>query len=186
MIEQLIGKMSPKNRQILMLGGPILAGSFLGWNLVVKPHMAAIRYAQTEVQNLSSKESSFSNIGVLEKKLTDFKKRFSTSSDSTWLVDQLNSIANESSFTILSVKPEDDLAMLGGYLTRILVRIEADANFHQLGKFVSRVENLEQFVKIVVLEIDTGDVSDTGSSRKPTTYKILLNVGMFHPSPGAL
>ena len=65
------------------------------------------------------------------------------------------------------------------------------APYHQLGEFISRVESLEEFVKITTIDIDKSSpysigLSIGGSGARTSVYKILLSVGLYILAPGVL
>lgn len=191
MIDDLLLKL--KNRRLVVILVPLIGGLFAGGVLVVKPGLARIAVIKTELGGLSKKETSFGNIANSEKRLSGYKQKLSGTGDKAWLIEELNSIADKAKFSILSITPDEKKSAGGGYLERISVRIEAEGNYHQLGEFISRVENLEQYVKILTVDIDRNlsegpvvAVSGPAAKPKASNYKISLSVGLFNPTPGAL
>jgi len=190
MIDDLLLKL--KNRRIVVILVPLIGGLFAGGVLVIKPGLSRIAVVKAELGGLSQKEASFGNIANSEKKLSGYKQKLSSAGDKAWLIEELNSIADKTKFSILSITPDEKKLAGGGYLERISVRIEAEGNYHQLGEFVSRVESLEQYVKILAVDIDRTasagvlDAAGGGARPKASIYKISLSVGLFSPTPGAL
>ena len=195
-IEPLLLKI--KNRRPVVIAAPIVAGIFLGGLLVVKPGLSHLNAVKDEVAGLQEKMSAYQFILDSEKKTTVYKTHFS--GDKTWLIEQLNSIAEKTGFSILSILPED-AKKVGDYLDRVSVHIDAESDYHQLGEFVSRVESLDPYVKVLGLDINAegGRAASTsmagspqsgavGRSGRPITdiYKISMSVGLFTPAAGAL
>lgn len=180
-----------KNRKLVMLLIPIVAGVLIGGNMVVKPYLKRLATVKAEMGNLSQKESLYRTIAEQEKKISDYRQHLSRISDKAKVIEELNTLAAQSGLTVLSMIP-DEKSVAAVYLEKIGVKIEAEGNYHQLGDFVSRVENLEQFAKILYVEIDTeSSRTDNNAERGGATprirssginaYKILLVVGLFYP-----
>jgi Tfp pilus assembly protein PilO len=210
MIDELLLKVKPKDRRIFMMLIPLIGGLLASWALVIKPGLSKLALTKAELRSLSTKEVPFKNITDSEQKLNLYKQKISKAGDKIWLVDQLNSIADKAQFLILSVTPDEQKSVVDGYIERSSIRIEAEGNYHQLGEFVSRVESLEQFVKILTVDINAGDSlgMDFASTqmgpasgqmgatpqiggaaaqvRKSGTYKIYLSVGLFSPVTGVV
>ncbi len=190
MIDDLLLKV--KNRKLVMLLAPVLAGLLFGGMMVVKPSLSRISAIQTQRSDLAKKESVFNDILQQEKKLIGYRQRLSKIVDRAKFIDNLNALAGKSGLTVLSMVPEEKTVM-ATYLERVVVRIEMEGNYHQLGEFVSSVENLEQFAKIILVDIDTefallddSRVLNTGLPLRPrssqsNTYKISIAVGLFYP-----
>ncbi len=193
MIDELLAKVKPKNRKIVVILVPLLCGLLASWNLVVHPGLSKITAAHKELRSLGAKEITFGSIADSEKRLTDFQKKLPKAGDKMWLVDQLNSIANATNFLILSVTPDEQKMVVGGFLERTSIHIEAQGNYHELGEFVSQVESLEQLVKISRVDVTAATFSSgmdgrgDGSARhSDATCRVVLSVGLLSPLAGIL
>ena len=181
-----------KHRRLIIMVAPILGGFLLGGNFVVKPGLVKINKVKTDMSGLSQKESAFTHIAAYEQKIDIYKQKLSKEGDKSWLIEQLNAIADKAKFSILSINPDEKKSSSVDYFDRISVKIEAEGNFHQLGEFVSRVESLEQFIKILSIEIDKpiqsselGEGLEERPSNKPgDIYNINLTVGLFGVAKG--
>ena len=182
-----------KNRRLVVLVTPAVVGLLIGYLLILKPGTNRLKALQAEMAGLQEKVPAYQFIVDGEKKTKTFKTRFS--GDQTWLVDQINSIAESTGISILSISP-DDKKKMGEYLEAITVRIEEECTYHQLGAFMSRLESLDACVRILAVSVDTenhpGGGSSAGSSssgmRKKDAglYSVSLIVGLFTPPAGVL
>ena len=194
-IETLLLKI--KNRRPVVIAGLALLGLLAGYLLVVKPGLGHLDGTKTELTGLQQKVSAYQFVLDSEKKTTQYKTRFS--GDKTWLIEQLNTLAEQTGFSIQTILPEDP-KKVGDFLDRTSVRIDAEANYHQLGAFISRVESLDAYVKILGVDINAEGnslpqattTSPMGGAPAPRTrqetniYQISLSVGLFNPTQGTL
>ena len=182
---------------------PVIAGVFIGGIWVIKPAFQKIGAVHAKKQSVSKNEAVFKNVMAWEKKLAVYKDRLSQVGEKTQMIERLSTLASESGLLVLSVAPEEKKP-LGTYFECAPVRIEAEGNYHQLGDFVSRVENLPEFVKILSVEIKPESTSEgifpsssagglknsgTGDSARnggQHSYKISIEVGFFYAQKGAL
>ena len=189
-IEPLLLKI--KNRRLAVMLAPVVLGILVGGLLVVKPGLKRLNTLKSEIQGLKQKEQAYNAILESEKNTGNLKPKFA--GDKTWLIEQLNTIAQATGFSILTISP-DDSKQIGTHLTQTSVRIDAEGNYHQLGEFVSRAESLEAYVKILGANItnDTmgggpqgpfGFQSSTRSKYADNVYNISLSVALFTTTPG--
>ena len=181
-----------KNRKQVMMLFPIVAGFLIGGHMVVGPSLNRLAALRTEKNGLLQKGTLYQSIADQEKKISDYRKNLSKISDKAKAIEELNALAAQSGLTVLSMVP-DEKKITATYLEKINVKIEAEGNYHQLGEFVSRVENLEQFVKILSADINTETSRDDlnapqdpaaalrARSPQNNTYKMSLVVGLFYP-----
>ena len=181
-----------KRRRLIVIVAPIALGLLAGGALIVKPAIQRITGIKSELAGLARKATSYKYILDTESRMEAYRAKLSKPGDKTWLIEQLNLIGDKTNVSIVSIVPEES-KKVGDYLDRTSVRIEAEAGYHDLGEFVSRVENLEPLVKILELGIQIDDEEGVASpggfqaaARKPNTYRVLMSVGLFAPVAGAL
>ncbi len=180
-----------KNRKLVVLLLPVLVALFLGGMIVVKPSFVRIATLKTRKNDLSKKESVFNAIVEQEKKLFGYRERLSKVPDKAKFIEDLNRLAGESGLTVLSMVPEEK-KVTAVYLEKIGVKIDAEGNYHQLGEFISRVESLDQFAKIILVDIDKesniesygqpeAGVARPNKSGRKNGYNLSMVVGLFYP-----
>jgi hypothetical protein len=187
-IEGFLQKM--KNRKPFVIAAPIILGLMAGGVLVVKPQLKKLTFAKTELRGLQDKQAVYQMILDGEKKAEAVAGRFK--GDKTWLIEQINTISQNTGLSILTSVPEDT-KKIGDFLERHSVRIEAEGDFHELGEFVSRVESLDGYVKVLNVNINAekGSMSSSGpmgpapTRLAPTNvYSITISIGVFSPAAG--
>lgn len=189
-IEPILLKM--KHRRPVVILAPIVFGLLVGGVMVVKPSMGRFLSIKSEIQGLKQKEPSYNIILESEKKIEILKTRFT--GDRTWLIERLNAIAGETGFSIVMILPEEP-KKLGEYLERASVRIDAEGSYHQLGEFVSQVESLERYVKILSVDInaDTASkklqgmpaASPSRAKQAGNLYDISMSIALFSAQKAA-
>ena len=126
-----------KNRKLVVMVFPIVAGVLLGGMMVVKPSIKRLSVLKAEKTGMPQKESLYNAIVQKEKKLSEYRQYLSRISDKAKFIEELNTLAAQSGLTVVSMVP-DEKKVTAGYLEKIDVRIEAEGNYHKLGEFVSR------------------------------------------------
>ena len=185
-----------KNRRLVMIVVPIAAGLFLGGVTVIKPSLARLSSFRSQKNELSSKLSAFNDILGWEKKLSTYKNRLTPIEDKAKTIEDLGTAAAATGLSVSSITPEEKKAV-GSYLERVSVRIDAEGNYHQLAEFVSLVENMDSFVKIMNVNISAGGGTDSDSDMGAASSarlkkgganscKISVNVGLFYAPKDAL
>ena len=189
MIDDLLLKV--KNRQLVMILLPIVGGALIGTLFIVKPALKKISVAKHEKMNLSQKTATFNNIVALENKIMLYKNKIAVDGSKGSVSERLNLLASDSGLVVLSTSSDEKKAV-GTSFEVAQVRIESEGNYHQLGDFVSRVENLPECVKILSVDIkadlsnNTADtVAGKGLRQKPV-YQINVGAGFFYGKKDAL
>ena len=177
---------------------PLGVGFLIGYLFIIKPSLSRLETAKTELSNLQQKITTYQFVLESEGKIAEFKTRFK--GDKTWLIEQLNSMAEKSGLNISTILPEDP-KKVGEMLELTSVHIDAEAGYHQLGEFMGLVESLDAYVKIldVNIEPELGNTpparsgasvaSGVPAGRKNAssgTYQITLRVGVFTPAQGVI
>lgn len=160
MIDEFLLKI--KNRRAVVQWAPLVVGSFLGILLIIKPSMTRLFSLQRDIEAISKKTGAYTDILSKEKKLAEYNSRLSPAGDKTKLMDTLNGAASSAGLNISSVTPEENRPVTE-YLRQDSVRMDGEGGYHQLGEFISRVENMPDFVKILSVDIFE-DASQEGNS----------------------
>ena len=189
MIDELLLKV--KNRNLVVILVPAILGLFIGTAVVARPAFKKIQAVDKEKKDLSQKAGVLNNIQSWEKKLEIYKNKLAPG-EKPQFIDKMNTLASQSGLSVTSISP-DEKKPAGDGFEYVPIRIDAEGNYHQLGEFVSRVENLSQTAKIMSVEISAGgsfDDADFGSltpgaapfrsgRASSRAYKMSATVGFF-------
>lgn len=91
------------------------------------------------------------NIRALGKHLKLYKKRIPVGRSVSWLLNEVSDMATKEGVEISSVKP--GAPENRGRYTKIYVAIDAICTYGQLGRFISRVESSEKFLRMENINI---------------------------------
>ena len=188
-----------RHRRLVAILTPVGVGVYLAWVFILQPLAAKFSLARFEKNALTQKASSLNEVIASQNKLASFRGHLVPIEERSKLIEDLNKLANDSGLIISSMMPEEKITM-GVYLERVMVRIEAEGNYHQVANFVSRIENMPQFGKVLGLDINLESsenislaqrkvgLSDNGSIKSGLlkSYKFSIDVGFFSIQKGAL
>ena len=188
-----------RHRRFVAILTPVSVGVYLAWVFILQPLTAKFSLARFEKNALTQKASSLNEVIASQNKLASFRGHLVPIEERSKLIEDLNKLANDSGLIISSMMPEEKITM-GIYLERVMVRIEAEGDYHQVADFVSRIENMPQFGKVLGLDINLESsenislaqrkvgLSDNGSIKSGflKSYKFSIDVGFFSIQKGAL
>ena len=178
----MINSLSKKTQNTLYLAGVgiIMVWSFVGWHFFVNPLVKQSKLLEAEKRNAAEKEAVLRNIAYSEKKLSAYDEALSSTKELTWLIEASNRMASESSLMLVSAAPVGDEAR--GDYKKITLRVEARGGYHELGDFVSRVENSTRFIKISSCHLELPqDANDIKGG-----LKISMSLSVFSVAKAAL
>jgi Tfp pilus assembly protein PilO len=161
--------------KLLLYSVVVIAGGVLvGRAMIVKPKKTELDIINGERNEDRQKADAVRRIGDLERKLLSFKSSFSETREDAWLIERLNQVAGDAGLTFTSVAPMAR-EKTESYL-RIPVRIELACSFHELGDFVSRLENHDAFIKVERLTVAGPPAADPGG-----VLRVSMTVGALFP-----
>lgn len=158
--------------KIMVIALGVAAALFLDYWILVRP-VAAI-YAETlpKLQRLNAEKkelvSDWKNQDRIQERWTKTtlevqakEKRFVATNELPSLLENLSRLARESGVKILALRPiESQEQASGGRYQPAHVKISATAGAHELGSFLSKLENAQTFfaVKNLVIRSNTSDL----------------------------
>jgi len=161
---------------------------FANFKLFFKPTINSLKETLPQVKELQSKvifvRNSIANIPRykiqiedLRKKLSFHKKKFSTKKEISYLLKELSDMAKDSGVKITAIKPYPAIttAELDGATTayqKFPISIKATCGYHQLGSFLSELENADTFMRI-------SDIRITETSQNPLEHLVYILVNTY-------
>lgn len=88
-----------------------------------------------------------------------------------WLLGKLNALSSETGIDFDKIAPKGYLEQVGFYLLQGLY-IELKADYHRLGGFINKLENLSPFIRIL-------DLGITGNKDDVNRHIVKLTVGVY-------
>lgn len=88
-----------------------------------------------------------------------------------WLLERLNTLANEIGIEFDRIEPKGYISQIGPYgLQGLYVELKTD--YHRLGRFINKLENLSPFIKVI-------DLSIAGNKDDIRKHIIKITVGTY-------
>ena len=100
-----------------------------------------------------------SEIKVFDKYIDTYLKRLSRDRGVSWLLSVVGDLAKQEKVKITSIKPGS--SKVKKEYSKLYITLETVSKYYQLGKFISRIESSEKFLKIESLELKRIDSSRT-------------------------
>lgn len=152
------------------------------WNVILKPPADKL-FALRQTRELETRKSALiSRIVLHEGKMRQYKSRFSRSSEPSWLVEEVSSMASETGLDIETLSPQPP--QVNNEFMTIRLNLDARADYHSIGQFLSRLESHEIFIKVEHLQASTLQRDENPGSAGPIQLRMSLSV--LYPVKGVL
>ena len=130
----------------------VLGVSFIAWSLFIKPVHKKLDAIEIEKKSIGLKKASIENIAAMKGRTLAYEKAVSSAQQLPWLIEESNRMAAESGLTLVSAAPAGASSDDADY-KKIGLRIEARGSYHELGQFISMVENSPRFIKVGTVNV---------------------------------
>lgn len=126
-----------------------------------------VQKAEDEISNISGLKS---NLNKMKEQLVQYYKNMPEATPD-WLLGRLNSIADETGINFDKIEPKGRIEQVDSYDLQGLY-LELKTDYHRLGIFINKLENLSPFIKIL-------DLSITGNKSDVNKHIVKLTVGAY-------
>lgn len=164
-------KKSPKQMAIV-ISSTVLFGLLVSIIFIFKPQVVNISGVRTSLGKLKvdlrNARSDISRIGVMkdeiesyDKKIDQYEKTLPTEDGIPGLLESLSEMAKSANMRIAGIVPVDHKGSGAGnrVYKEIPIMITAKAGYHELGRFLSSLENSDRFMKVADMQIKADKVS---------------------------
>lgn len=124
---------------------------------IYKPFLNKCKTLRSSILQERDRNLLIGKIRALGRHLKVYEKRIPQKGRGvSWLLSQISEMAAEESIEIISIKP----GMPEGHrlYTKVYVILDTASTYHQLGRFVSRVESAEKFFRVESINIKRLDI----------------------------
>lgn len=138
--------------------------------LIIIPQLKAIGKINPRIKKISAELKAFSddkkNLSQLKLNVDNFKKnnevlrkKIIVEGDVLSLIENISKIGNEENIKITQISPiqepkEKKLGTISrGDIFAKMININITGGYHNLARFINRLENMDEFVKVIVLNI---------------------------------
>jgi Tfp pilus assembly protein PilO len=136
-----------------IIGGVIIIFSIIISSNIYKNQLKVIGSIKNQQDIEREKNATLNNISSLENKLVAYKRVFPRR-DANSVMNAISNIAKESFIKILSIRPGQEKS--SPYYAKFPFEIVVNApDYHALGRFISRIENYEDFYTVEIMDIRT-------------------------------
>ena len=126
----------------------LLVSAFVGVNFIYQPQMTQIKALEQAFQEEEQLGELLNDISSTEKKIKVYRQRLmEKGKEETELIDRVREIANAVPVRVVAMTPGGRRAT-GRGATLVLLRISFEGTYHQIGHFVSKIENSEKFIRL--------------------------------------
>jgi type IV pilus assembly protein PilO len=169
-IEDKIKKLTPKQQTLLLFFMPVLIiGLFLYY--VYLPGSSAISGLEATVQK---NESEISKSQIMQRKLKLLKvenarlqqelqlatQRLPSPAQGDGIPDAVSGAAKESGLVVKSVKSGGKITGPDGLYVQMPISVEVNGGFHDLGKFMEKLDKMTMMMTVSELNVSSGTVAN--------------------------
>lgn len=183
-ISKLMRKLKSEDRT-LALGIVAVLGILLIFNFIfLRPRIRRLRQLNPElmtlIKNVRETTKDAANIDILKKRQEDLKtkvnfytQKLPRGKEISALLESLSRVAKESQIKIIEIKPRDrDIRSKGEMYLEVPIAVKASGGYHQLGKFINKLEGGLRFIRI-------SDIAIKENPRNSKDHNIRLLLSMF-------
>lgn len=133
-----------------------------------------LNFARSAVANIPKYKQQTKE---LNRKLSSYKKKFSTQQEISSLLKELSDMARSAGVKIVALKPHPAVVASkkkdsNSAYKKFPISIQAACGYHQLGTFLNKLENAGIFMRVT-------DIKMTGNSRNPREHLVQILVNTY-------
>jgi len=163
-----INKKEIPNDIAILTAAIILLVSFIGSVFIYMPFRGSAKKVESGISIERNRNVLIAKTRVLREHLNAYLERMPKSSESSWLLEEVSNIASKERIEVSSIKAGSPEKI--GHYTKLYVLLEVYSTYHQLGKFLSKIESQEKFFKVETLNMKRLDF-DENFERLAKKYK---------------
>lgn len=161
------------NKNVIKSAIIVIITLFIAVVFIYVPFVNKTKSLRSNILQERDRNVLIGKIKALSKHLKVYSKRIPDTRGVSWLLSEVSDMASKENIEISSIKPgtpEDH-----GAYTKLYVVLDTVSTYHQFGKFISRIESSEKFLRIESvgmkrLELD-GGFSEEGAQFKAFDVK---------------
>lgn len=158
------GSLKKPNNIIILTSLLIVMTLVIGAVFIYMPFLNKSRYLRDEILRERERNLLTGKIRALGKHLKIYRQRVPNGRSVSWLLNEVSDMATKEYAEISSIKPgapEDR-----GQYTKLYVVMDIICSYHQLGRFVSRVESSDKFLRIESVNMKRLDQEEDYKDKK--------------------
>ena len=162
--------MMTRLKRTLLPGTIIVAfAGFFGYHMVYRPQQAKLAEYPRALEREQGDYQAQTDVASLVERIESYRRRLAPQADTSWLVNEVVSVANDVGVQVTRIVPESPRDFQG--VTRLGVSLQVTASYHQLGAFLDRIERAPVFIRVD--RADLSGASDANPSSERTIQLVL-------------
>lgn len=149
----------------------ILLAFRIGYGGIYKSNLKKINSIKSQMEEEKNKNESLSIISILERKIRAYQERSFSVAEGTQILDRVSRMAERLGIKIEAFNPLS--AEEKEYYIELPLKIPFSCDYHQLGEFLSLIENSEEFIRVKDLEMKKSTVVASGEAKIPEVELIV-------------
>jgi len=164
--------------------GLALAGVF-GYHTLYVPQQGRARVIRAQIAQAQADQRAQAEAAALVRDVETYRKRLPPEPDPSWLVRETAALAQQAGIELNSITPEP--VQSSSEVTRLVIRIQCEASFHQVGSFLDLVERSERFIRVEQVQMSAGqEGGPAGVQMTLSTLSVRPPAGLASaPTPSA-
>lgn len=155
-----------------------LAG-FVGYHKIYARHQAQRTQLLAELQSEEEQQRAAADVAQVYQQIERYRERLSPTKDTSWLLNEIVTIADASGVQLTTITPEAPNAI--GPFTRLAVSLQFTASYHELGSFLDRLENAKPFFRVDQLSVAQTQADESSDSTVASIQLVLST--LYAPPP---
>lgn len=128
--------------------------------VIYQPQVRKIKMLEDQIVGEKEKNKLADEINELGNKINSYRQKISTPGDISLVINEVFKIAKDMKIEIVSLQPQQTEEET--LYVRLPLKVVIEAGYHELGRFLSRIESSEKFIKVDNLQISTAEVGSAG------------------------
>ena len=150
----------------------LLLSAFVGVNFVYKPQTVDLKSLEQAVKHEQELGDLTNDVSSMEKRLKVYRSHLmEKGKEEEQLIDRVREIAREVPVRVISMVPSSVSKSERRGSNFVSLRIIFEGSYHQLGTFISKVENSEKFMQVGSIHFSV----PLGNSSQPITHEVEIS-----------
>ena len=151
--------------------------AFFGYNTIHLQHRQRLQALQAQLNEEQATQELRVQVAHTLKQIERLRKRLPQEPETEWLVREVGRLAQGAGVQLTSINPQAPKPLQDA--TQLTVSVQFTAPYHQLGGFLSTIENASSF-----LRVDSLDVSPSRTAAADEhAADIRMTISTFHVPP---
>ena len=164
-----------------LLAGTIIVAltSYFSYHTLYERQQVERVRLQAALREERANQLSQTEVATVLRDIERYRERLSPTRETSWLVNQVLTLADAAGVSLTTIVPEPPRAV-GGF-TSLGVALQFTASYHELGAFLDRVEHATPFIRVDHVEVSppTAKTPDSGAF-----VRIILRTLYMSPPSG--